>query len=171
MSSGPAGWTEREILWLMCYSWARILTPFSDALVNACKIKACDSQTSERLITLVEEKNKTKHIWNMAWALYTAAFEGPLSCAGWHTSVMIFSSSSWACLSGDLCCATGLSNHWEAAIAERAWGVDTASVRHSRPLPLSLPPIALALGHWLVIHQDAPDRVTVELTRRQQEWI
>lgn len=23
-----------------------------------------------------------------------------------------------ACLSGDLCCATGLSNHWEAGVAE-----------------------------------------------------
>lgn len=23
-----------------------------------------------------------------------------------------------ACLSGDLCCAAGLSNHWDAAVAE-----------------------------------------------------
>lgn len=96
----------------------------------------------------------------------------------WQISCNI-SKQQLACLCADLCCATGLSNHWEAAVAESGKTLQgtTQLLRDIQGrshyfllLLLNLPPpVALASGHWLVVHQDAPDRVTVELTHRQRE--
>lgn len=86
-----------------------------------------------------------------------------------------------ACHGADLCCATSLSNHWEAAVAVsrktlreggRVGAVGCClSARRARPsrscyFPLPARPVALASGHELAAHRDAPGRVTVELSRK-----
>lgn len=85
-----------------------------------------------------------------------------------------------ACLGADLCCATGSSNHWEAAVAGRrktlrGGGDQAASLRDVRDRSHCFPPVFLLLLICLLPRLlpslqatgwDAPDRVTVELTRK-----
>lgn len=69
------------------------------------------------------------------------------------------------CLSGDL---GSLSNHWEAGVCREQRKLEGLTLLlwdmrgRSHPPPPSPSPAGLTLGHWWVIHQVAPDRVTTE---------